>query len=112
VKGHKRHLLVDTLGLILHVLVHEAGIQDHEGGKPLLKPLKGCFPRLQLIWADSAYKKGGFIAWVKETFGWEVEVVEHRLLRPAWRLDTKGRRHRLGEGPPQWLPCVEMAVDC
>jgi len=77
VKGRKRHILVDTLGLILHVLVHEAGLQDHEGGKPLLKPLKGCFPRLKLIWVDSAYKKGGFIEWVKETFGWEVEVVEH-----------------------------------
>ncbi|WP_236031787.1 IS5 family transposase [Ktedonospora formicarum] len=77
VKGRKRHLLVDTLGLILHVLVHEAGLQDHEGGKPLLKPLKGCFPRLKLIWVDSAYKKGGFIEWVKEMLGWEVEVVEH-----------------------------------
>ena len=76
-KGRKRHLLVDTLGLILHVLVHEGSHQDHEGGNPLLKPLKGCFPRLKLIWVDSAYKKGGFIEWVKETFGWEVEVVEH-----------------------------------
>jgi transposase len=77
VKGRKRHVLVDTLGLILHVLVHEAGILDHEGGKYLLKPLKGYFPRLKLIWVDSAYKKGGFIEWVKETLGWEVEVVEH-----------------------------------
>ncbi len=68
-KGRKRHLLVDTTGMILHVLVHEAGIQDHEGGKHLLKPLNGCFPRLKLIWADSAYQKGGFIEWVKETFG-------------------------------------------
>lgn len=65
------------MGLILHALVHTANIQDHEGGKPLLQPLKGCFPRLKLIWADSAYKKGGFIAWVKEALGWEVEVVEH-----------------------------------
>ncbi len=76
-KGRKRHVLVDTLGLILHVLVHEAGLLDHEGGKHLLKPLGGCFPRLKLIWVDSAYKKGDFIEWVKETFGWEVEVVEH-----------------------------------
>ncbi len=76
--------------MILHVLVHEASIQDHEGGKHLVKPLKGCFPRLKLIWADSAYKKGGFIEWVKETFGWEVEVVEHRLSRPARCLGSKG----------------------
>ncbi len=85
-KGRKRHVLVDTMGLILQVLVHEADIQDHEGGKHLLKPLNGCFPRLKHIWADSAYKKGGFIEWVKETFGWDVEVVEHPWsgLRGVW----------------------------
>ena len=76
-KGRKRHILVDTTGMILQVLVHEADIQDHAGGKLLLEPLGGCFPRLKLIWVDSAYKKGGFIEWVKETFGWEVEAVEH-----------------------------------
>jgi putative transposase len=69
VNGRKRHLLVDTNGLILHALVHEASIQDHSGGKLLLSPLKGLFPRLKLIWADSAYKKGGFVEWVKQIFG-------------------------------------------
>jgi putative transposase len=86
VKGRKRHLLVDTTGMILHVLVHEANIQDHEGGKYLLDPLSGCFPRLKLIWADSAYNKGGFVAWVKATLGWDVEIVEHPWsgLRGVW----------------------------
>jgi putative transposase len=77
VKGRKRHILVDTNGLLMHVLVHEADIQDHEGGKLLLVPLQGRFPRLKLIWVDSAYKKGDFVEWVKAQFGWEVEVVEH-----------------------------------
>ena len=86
VKGRKRHLLVDTNGLILHVLVHEANIQDHAGGRHLLQPLRGRFPRLKLIWADSAYHKGGFVEWVKETLGWEVEIVEHPWsgLRGVW----------------------------
>jgi len=86
VKGRKRHLLVDTNGLMLHVLVHEANIQDHNGGRLLLAPLRGCFPRLKLIWADSAYKKGGFVEWVKATLGWEVEIVEHPWsgLRGVW----------------------------
>jgi len=72
--------------MILHVLVHEANIQDHAGGKLLLEPLIGCFPRLGLIWADSAYKKGGFVEWVKEMLGWEVEIVEHPWtgLRGVW----------------------------
>ncbi len=54
IKGRKRHLLVDTTGLILHVLVHEANIQNSRGGKLLLAPLKGVFGRLKLIWAESS----------------------------------------------------------
>src|SRR5262249_41027203 len=77
VKGRKRHILVDTNGLLMPVLVHEADLQDHEGGKRLLALLPGRFPRLKLIWADSAYKKGDCVEWVKAQFGWEVEVVEH-----------------------------------
>jgi len=86
VKGRKRHVLVDTLGLILHVLVHSANIQDYRGGKLLLAPLKGAFPPLELIWADSGDKKEGFCEWVKATLGWEVEIVEHPWsgLRSVW----------------------------
>jgi putative transposase len=54
-KGHKRYLLVDTMGLILQVLAHEANIQDYRG-KLLLAPQGGCLPRLKLIWADSGTK--------------------------------------------------------
>ena len=86
VKGRKRHLLVDTNGLILRAQVHEANIQDYRGGKLLLAPLKEAFPRLKLIWADSGYKKEGFGEWVKATLGWEVEIVEHPWsgLRGVW----------------------------
>jgi len=71
---------------MLHVLVHEANIQDHHGGKLLLSPLKNCFARLKLMWADSAYKKGGFCEWVKAELGWDVELVEHPWsgLRYVW----------------------------
>jgi len=72
--------------MILHVLVHEANIQDYRGGKRLLAPLKGVFPRLQLIWADSSYKKEGFGEWAKAELGWDVEIVEHPWsgLRGVW----------------------------
>ncbi len=70
----------------MQVLVHKANIQDHQGGKLLLSPLKERFPRFKLIWADSGYNKGGFVAWVKETLRWEVEIVEHPWsgLRGVW----------------------------
>jgi putative transposase len=77
---------VDTNGLIVHLLVHEAGLQDHDGGKDLLSPLRARFPRLKLIWADNGYSKGGFVEWVKATLGWEVEIIEHPWsgLRGVW----------------------------
>lgn len=61
----------------MQVLVHEADIQDEQGGRLLLAPLKGQFPRLQLIWADSRYKYAGFPAWTLAELGWTVEIVAH-----------------------------------
>ncbi len=68
------------------MLVHEANIQDEVGGKLLLAPLKGVFPRLQLIWADSRYKYLDFPAWVKAELGCAVEIVAHPSSgqRGAW----------------------------
>ena len=79
-KGRKRHVLVDTNGWLMHVLVHAANIQDERGGKRLLAPLQGVFPRLELIWAASGSKKEGFCEWVKAELGWDVEMVAHPFL--------------------------------
>jgi transposase len=85
VKGRKRHLLVDTNGLVLDVLVHPANITDRQGAKLLLSPLKEAFPRLSLIWADSGYA-GKLEAWVKEKLGWTLEIVKRPFegLRYVW----------------------------
>jgi transposase len=82
VKGRKRHLLVDTQGLLLKVKVHEAGLHDQEGAKLLLVPLLGQFPRMAKVWVDSAYR--GLSQWLKETLGWELEVVQHWWSRGRW----------------------------
>lgn len=84
-KGRKRHLLVDTLGLVLRVLVHPADVPDQEGGQWLLaeasEELTRAFPRLQHLWADTAYHDR-FVTWVQQTLGWRVQVVQ----RPSrWR---------------------------
>jgi putative transposase len=55
VKGRKRHLLVDTLGLPLSVYVSPADVQDRGGAQGLLAGLKALLPRLKKIWADGAY---------------------------------------------------------
>ena len=56
IKGRKRHILVDTLGLLLVLVVHSAGIQDPAGAKLVLAKIVGRFPRLRLIWTDGAYQ--------------------------------------------------------
>jgi putative transposase len=75
VKGRKRHILVDTIGLLLVIVVHAANVQDRDGAKLVLEKARGKFPRLKLIWADGGYA-GKLIAWVKETCGWILEIVK------------------------------------
>lgn len=73
--GRKRHILVDTIGLILGVVVHAANIQDRDGAKLLFEKVKGCFPRLRLVWADGGYA-GKLIGWLAEFCQWTLEIVK------------------------------------
>jgi putative transposase len=73
--GRKRHIVVDTLGLLLAVVVHAADIQDRDGAKLVLGKLLGRFPRLKLIWADAAYA-GQLVEWARSFGGWLLEVVK------------------------------------
>jgi len=76
--GRKRHLLVDTGGLVVKALVHAADITDRHGGQQLLEAMGDVatsFPRLCYLWVDSAYQ-GSFRAWVEQTLHWTVDVVK------------------------------------
>jgi putative transposase len=79
IKGRKRHLLVDTQGLVLEVRVHSAEIQDREGIKLLLKPSSpDRLARLSHLWLDAGYTgqdKGA--GWVRKVLGWTAEIVRH-----------------------------------
>jgi putative transposase len=79
VKGRKRHVLVDTQGLLLTVTVHPAGIMDRDGVPLLLRePIPARFPRLRHVWLDAAYnvkEKGK--DWIERTLGWTAEIVAH-----------------------------------
>ena len=68
VKGRKRHILVDTIGLLLIVVVHTANIQDRDRAKLVLEQIKGNFFRLELIWADAGYS-GKLVDWVNSACG-------------------------------------------
>ena len=74
VNGRKRHVVVDTLGLILAVVVHAADIQDRDGAKLALGQTRGRFPRLKKVLADGIYN-GGIAEWTLKFCGWLLEVV-------------------------------------
>jgi putative transposase len=74
VRGRKRHLLVDTEGLILRAKVHSAKVPDQDGIKLLLKGARECLPRLSHLWVDAGYQGRGK-EWTEQELGLSVEVV-------------------------------------
>jgi putative transposase len=76
--GRKRHLLVDTNGLVIAATVHAANIMDRDGIRLLLEPLKGRLARLRHLWLDAGYTGAGKgKAWVEQEMGWTAEIVRH-----------------------------------
>jgi putative transposase len=74
VEGRKRHLLVDTEGLVLEARVHSARVPDQDGIRLLLERARGRFARLSHLWVDAGYQGRGR-KWVEEVMGLSVEVV-------------------------------------
>lgn len=79
ITGRKRHLIVDTLGMVLAVVVHAASCQDQDGARSVLERLQEKFCRIRVIFADAAYGRSGLPEWVKNSFGWILQTV----LRPV-----------------------------
>lgn len=93
IKGRKRHILVDTLGLLLFVVVHAANLQDRDGAKLVFEKAKPLFPSLRLIWADGGYA-GKLVTWTKKTCAWILEIVKRtddvkgfKLLPRRWVVE-------------------------
>lgn len=92
-KGRKRHILVDALGLILEVIVHSAAIQDRDGALLVFTRAKQWFTKLKLIWADGGYA-GKLIEIVRTTYGWTIEIIKRsdhtrgfRVLPKRWIVE-------------------------
>ena len=107
IKGRKRHILVDTMGLVLVAVVHCASIQDRDGAKLVFARVRRAFPRLQLIWADGGYA-GKLIEWVREFAGWLLLIVKRPdeakgfvLLKRRWVVERTfgwlGRSRRMSK---------------
>ncbi|QKG24278.1 hypothetical protein ACTIVE_5921 [Actinomadura verrucosospora] len=74
-KGQKRHIAVDTLGLLLCVIVTAASAQDRDGAHPLLALLREKFSTIALVWADGGYA-GRLVTWAKQVLGLAVTIVK------------------------------------
>lgn len=86
--GRKRHLLVDTQGLLLRAVVHPANIADRDGALLVLDGQNRRFPRLAHLWVDAGYR-GRCKDWIETTLGWTVTVVQ-RPSRWVWcRADSE-----------------------
>jgi transposase len=78
-RGRKRHIVTDTLGLLLVVMVTSASVQDRHGGKAILQRLAASFPSAGLIWADAGYANtidAGLVTWARTAISIVVQIVK------------------------------------
>lgn len=121
VTGRKRHLLVDTLGLVLMVVVHAADMQDRDGARLVFEKIRLRFPRLQLIWADGGYSGPKLGDWLQQTGHWVLQIVKRsdkatgfQVLPKRWIVERTfgwlNRSRRLSKDYEQWPATEEVWV--
>jgi putative transposase len=91
VVGRKRHIVVDTLGLLLYVLVHSASLQDRDGARLVLEKLKSLFPTLKVVFADGGYT-GKLVQWVERLMTFVLRIVRRtdkgfKILPKRWIVE-------------------------
>jgi putative transposase len=89
VKGRKRHLLVDTQGFILNVVVSEANLSERDLAPWLLQSVQEYLPRLKLIWADAGYRGERFLDAFQVNTGVRLEVVKRLPEQRYFQVEPK-----------------------
>ncbi len=119
VNGRKRHIITDTLGFLMAIVIHDANINDREGAKLLLKNVQYKYPRLKKIMVDQGYT-GELVEWTMKVFGWVLEVVVKvagvsgfNVLPKRWIVERTfgwfNFQHRLAKDY-ELLPCCSEAM--
>lgn len=124
ITGRKRHIAVDTLGLLLAVVVTSAAVDDAAGAPAVLSQLdKKTFPRLEVVWADSKYHNHNLNAWKEQqrALPWRLEIVSRPrdakgfiLLPKRWVVERSfawlGRARRLSKDYERRLDSSEAMI--
>ncbi len=120
VNGRKRHIITDTLGLILHVMVETADIQDPDGAVDVRKAIRFRFPWLRHVLADGGYAGDKLRGALKGHGDWTIEIIKRsdrtkgfELLPGRWVVERAfawiGRCRRLAKG---WEQSISSATAC
>jgi putative transposase len=88
VKGRKRHMVVDTLGLLLLVMVTSASLQDRDGGVQLCDEVQQQFPRIKKLWADSSYR-GELVEYVQQWCRFVLDIVKRPPDQRGFQVQPK-----------------------
>ncbi len=96
--GRKRHLLVDTGGLVLKVLVHAANINDSKGGRLVMDSVREQFATLRKLWVDKGYQ-GWYWYWLKLDRDLDVDVMPRG---PYRKKRDVSRHHATEPGAMRW----------
>lgn len=124
ITGRKRHLVTDTLGLVLVAAVTAASVQDRPGGKAVLARLAAAFPSVALVWADGGYANeidDGLVRWAAQDLGLVLQIVRRnaavkgfQVLPRRWVVErTFGwlvRNRRLARDYERRTSCAEAMI--
>ncbi len=88
VNGHKRHILTDTVGNMLNVVVSAANMYDGKGGELVISKILDTFPTIEKIWADNTYR-GGLIEWVRDTLDATLQIVSREKGQIGFKVQPK-----------------------
>jgi transposase len=91
VRGRKRHIVTDTLGLLLGVIVHPASVQDRDGAVALLRQVRRLFPFIERIIGDGGYQGPRMAKTVARTGAWRLQIVR------------RSDQHRFQVLPKRWI---------
>lgn len=89
VKGRKRHIVTDTDGSLLEVLVHTANVQDNHAAVPLLRTLGRRFPKLRHVFADRVYRGQKLLGALSDMGRWSIDIITRTQTFGSFRPEPR-----------------------